>query len=301
MKYSVDITKENSSEIVVLENTSKTSKATIVLNEGARVKDLTFDNITVIQEQQNFDYKDSYASSILFPFVSRIKNGIYTFQENTYQLECNNDKNALHGLVYNKPFQVFDVKEQKNSCSVTLNYNENNLSKGFPFTYLISVTYTLLKDELKINIAIKNTDKKKFPFTLGWHPYFFVENISNSTIAFDAAKKVVFDENLITKDIEDYQNKKSFKIEDKKLDDCFFLVDNCVSFSTDSYKISIASSVNNNYLQLYTPANRKLIAIEPMTGISNSFNNKIGLQTLDANETFNMCWNVSFTNLLNHE
>jgi aldose 1-epimerase len=49
-------------------------------------------------------------------------------------------------------------------------------------------------------------------------------------------------------------------------------------------------------LQLYTPKGLPLIAIEPMTGISNSFNNKIGLQVLKPNETYSITWNVKFNN-----
>jgi len=37
---------------------------------------------------------------------------------------------------------------------------------------------------------------------------------------------------------------------------------------------------------VYTPPKLNTIAIEPTTGVSNSFNNKIGLNTLKANDTF---------------
>ena len=47
-----------------------------------------------------------------------------------------------------------------------------------------------------------------------------------------------------------------------------------------------------NYLQLYRPKDLSPIAIHPMTGVSNSFNNKIGLQTLATNQSHSIIWNV---------
>jgi aldose 1-epimerase len=38
------------------------------------------------------------------------------------------------------------------------------------------------------------------------------------------------------------------------------------------------------YLQLYTPADRKSIAIENLSGIPNCFNNKIGLQLMKPHQ-----------------
>jgi len=45
-------------------------------------------------------------------------------------------------------------------------------------------------------------------------------------------------------------------------------------------------------LQLYTPKDLSLIAIETMTGVSNSFNNKIGLKTLKPDQIYSVTWSV---------
>ena len=103
--YKVEVIKENETHCLELSNREKTSSASICLEEGGRLKELKFNGVFLIKEQPDFEYKDSYASSILFPFASRIQDGKYSFQENDYQLNCNQTgKNALHGLVYNKKF-----------------------------------------------------------------------------------------------------------------------------------------------------------------------------------------------------
>lgn len=286
-------TKENNNSLLVLENSQKTSSLKISLNEGGRVQELKLNNQLLIKDLKNFKYSVSYASSILFPFVSRLKGGCYTFLNTEYQIDKNdNNINALHGLVYDKTFHLVNKEFVQKRCSITLNYTARNRNVGFPFTYSISLIYTLSDDNLELKIVIRNIDEKPFPFTLGWHPYFFSDDLQNSTLNFKSDKKVVFDENLITKKIVEHTSENDFSLKDKQLDDCFFLKNNKVAFNTPKYSIEISSSAKENYLQLYTPSNKPIIAIEPMTGISNSFNNKIGLQVLKPNETYSIIWNV---------
>lgn len=291
--FTVENKQENQGTYLVLQNQNKTSKAIISLDQGARITSLQFNNITLIKEQPNFNYKDSYASAVLFPFASRIENGTYYFKGEKYQLDCNQDaKNALHGLIYNKKFILFEQEEHSDFCSVTLRYFENDLHTGFPFKFSIAFTYTLSENNLKLQITVKNIDEKSFPFTLGWHPYFFTENLSKSYLKFNSNQQVLFDKNLITKELIPYSSDDIFKIEDKQLDDCFVLTDNRIQFFTPMYSLEITTDVAENYLQMYTPENRSIIAIEPMTGISNSFNNKIGLQVLPSKKSYSVAWNV---------
>ena len=292
--YKVDRISKGGFNFLELKNTTDNSLARICLEEGGRLQELKFKGVDIIKEQPNFDYTNSYASAILFPFANRIENGKYTFNDKKFQFDCNNNTNALHGLVYNKKFKFLEKELSSNNCSVTIYYSEEKGCRAFPYTYSIFLTYTLSKEKIELNVTIKNEDFKAFPFTLGWHPYFVSENLQASSLNFKATKKVVFDENLITKKLENYNNKEVFEIENKKLDDCFILKNNKIQFSTPTYKIQLSSNSKETFLQLYTPKNIPTIAIEPMTGISNSFNNKIGLQILKPNEEYKLIWNVAF-------
>lgn len=293
--FSIKSTDQNGKKFIELQNKEKSTIAKISLNEGARITDLAFQSIHVIEELADFDYGDSYASSFLFPFVSRVENGKYRFLGEDYQLERkSNNTSALHGLVYNKTFKVVEVEEQKTYCSATLSYFENKLNEGFPFQYHFSVNYTLSENQLQIKITAKNNDSKPFPFTLGWHPYFSSSNLNESFVTFNSNKKAVFNDDLIAKDFIEVNQKGVFALKNKSLDDCFFLTDNQVDFSTPEYQVKINSDKTENYLQMYTPPNKNIIAIEPMTGISNSFNNKVGLQVLQPNETYAICWKLDF-------
>jgi aldose 1-epimerase len=52
------------------------------------------------------------------------------------------------------------------------------------------------------------------------------------------------------------------------------------------------TSEPNGFLQVYTPPKANVVAIEPTTGVSNSFNNKIGLKTLEPNKIFEIKWSL---------
>lgn len=277
---------ENGLSFVNLHNESETTLAKICLDQGARVQDLKFDDVFIIQEQENFEYENSFASSILFPFSSRVENGKYSFKGDEYQLNCNDKgRHALHGLVYNKKFEIFEPEEHSDYCSVTFNYFEKNFTEGFPFPYFFSITYTLYTDTLNVNMTVHNTGNYAFPYVLGWHPYFYCTDLKQSTLHFESNKKILLDENLIAKEVIEQNTFGISELDKKQLDDCFVLSNNLVTFKTPNYQMELMQSSKNGFLQLYSPKELPMIAVEPITGISNSFNNKIGLEVLEPNKT----------------
>ena len=279
---------------LILANAEKTTQVIISLNEGVRISSLIVGGKTIIKELPDFSYSDSYAAAILFPFASRIEKGAYQFDGKTYQLDCNQAGiNALHGLVYNKTFTVINQKVTDSTAAVTMVYTETNPPKGFPFQYALEVTYTLSENNVGIAIKVTNLDTTPFPFTLGWHPYFYTEHLAESVVKFNSHQQVAFDEKLITKELVLFTNEGDFAIENKQLDDCFVMNDAVIEFETNEYQVTITSDAAQNYLQMFTPPHRMLIAIEPMTGISNSFNNGIGLQVLAPAKTYEINWHLS--------
>ncbi len=285
---------KNSLNFLEIEDSSKRSYAKIQLNLGGSLQELILSNHQLIKDLHPLTYSNTYASAILFPFVNRIADGSYVFENKTHQLDINQkeENNALHGLVYNKTFEIIDQKTTPEKAEVLLRYEERGHSKGFPFSYMIDLTYILSKDSLDLNVTIKNTDTKTFPFTIGWHPYFISQNLSKSAVHFKSYQKCVFDERNITQRIDKIAIDEPFLIEDKSLDDCFALDSNEISFETPQYNFTLKSSEKDSFLQLYTPPHPNAIAIEPTTGISDSFNNGMGLKTLKPNETYHINWNL---------
>ncbi|WP_406684731.1 aldose 1-epimerase [Seonamhaeicola sp. MEBiC1930] len=288
--YSINQNKKlNTLEI---ENPNHQLYAKICLDKGACLFELTLSGHEIIKDLSPLDYANTYASSILFPFANRIKDGKYSFENKAYQFEINepDNNNALHGLVFNKTFEIVNIKTNKDSASIKLEYNETNKCNAFPYTYNIQLEYIFSKENFDLNVTVKNTDIKKFPFTVGWHPYFVSNNLFDSSIEFNSSKKIVLDNRCITTGITDTATQEPIKIGNQQLDDCWILNSDKVVFKTPKYNLTFNATGDNNFLQIYTPPKENTIAIEPTTGVSDSFNNEIGLQVLKANDSYNITW-----------
>ena len=70
-------------------------------------------------------------------------------------------------------------------------------------------------------------------------------------------------------------------------------------FSSPEYRFKLISTSKENFLQLYTSSQPNVIAIEPMTGAADSFNNKIGLQILKPKDNYSVEWNIAIQILTN--
>ncbi|WP_299062389.1 aldose 1-epimerase [uncultured Polaribacter sp.] len=291
------INHNHKTNILEVKNSNAGVLGKIYLNLGASLQELTLNKEQIIQDLHPLEYNSTYASSILFPFANRIKDGKYSFNNQDFQLVTNQqeENNALHGFVYDKTFKVIKQQTLQNSATITLEYIEENKNSGFPYTYAIQVTYIFNNDSLSLQLNVKNTDTKTFPFTLGWHPYFKSNNLAKSTLHFDCHKKLIIGNRNITTGTETINANINLEIENKQLDDCWQLNSDKVQFNTPKYQLNFTSSVKENFLQAYTPPKKNTIAIEPTTGVSDSFNNKIGLQSLKPNENYTIIWKIGVT------
>lgn len=288
-------------EFVEIHHPEHRTKATICLNQGGRLSGLEFDGINVLADYDPSTYGANYASSILFPFVNRIRDGKYTFEDVDYVLNCNEvDKNnALHGLVYDKAFECIDHDLTANYGSVMLQYKHDGTSHGFPFKFDIQLTYVLTKESFSLSVKISNEDHQVLPFTLGWHPYFVSKNLDESAINFECSIQYLFDKQQIISGTTPLGVEMPYSLKGVSLDDGYLLQNNAIEFFTPEYRLNMTSTSKENYLQLYTPSTPNVIAIEPMTGAADSFNNKLGLQKLNPNDSYIVKWNVTFENLTN--
>ncbi len=282
-------------KVIEITNSVSGTKAKIQLSYGASLDELIIRNIKVITNLYPLDYKKTYPSSILFPFANRINDGQFNFNGSNYNLQCNEKQlnNAIHGLVYNKAFLVDELKKFENHAEIKLYYEELNPPTGYPFKFRVELTYKLTNEFLSLKINVINLDDKKLPFTVGWHPYFKSVDLDKSKIQFDCIKKIKCNKNNIALGFEPFNSKMPLSLRKRRFDDAFVLENPDVKFFTPEYDLVLKSSEKESFLQLYTPMNTNAIAIEPMTGVSDSFNNKIGLKKLSPGQSYSIEWQVS--------
>jgi aldose 1-epimerase len=252
-------------------------------------------------KKDQFKGSGIFNSAKLLPFPNRIENGIYSFNGQNYQLEINykNEGNAIHGLIYDKPFELIHSESSETFAEIVLAYQYDARLSGFPFKYKVEMVYRLeVNKGLICKTNVLNTDNKPMPFGDGWHPFFsFNKSIDDLYLKFSAEELILVDDRLIpTGEFKKFDQYNSLApIKNAEFDTCFLLSQRSKEHTTEIYdpetnaRISIWQETGPrkyNYLQIYTPLQRKSIAIEPMTCNVNAFNNHKGLIILNPGEHF---------------
>jgi aldose 1-epimerase len=126
---------------------------------------------------------------ILFPFPNRIREGRFTWDGRDYQLPRNDHEhiNAIHGFVFDRPWRVVDQGADAESSWVTGEFHGStdapDLTACWPADFRLRVTYRLRINRLEIEADVSNPDSRPLPFGLGYHPYFRMPLVPNSSAA----------------------------------------------------------------------------------------------------------------------
>jgi aldose 1-epimerase len=230
-------------------------------------------------------------SSLLAPFPNRIRDGKFTFNSVEYQFPINmpNENNAIHGFVENENFEVVEHSED----TVRLSYEYAGTRDYFPFPFSIKIDYGFEDNKLSCKTIVKNIGKNELPFGLGWHPYFKIgKNVDDLKLQIPSANEIDVDDRLLpTGNLREFLKfKEPQLIATNFLDTGFVVSDNRKETRLINDELGIQVIVENgegfDYLQIYTPPDRKSIAIEPMTCEADALNTKKGLRVLAPGEFF---------------
>lgn len=276
------------------------TKAVIYPNLGASLQELYFENKPIIQniffENNSPKLLNSSCSAILFPFANRIKNGQYFYNNEVYQLDCNETArgHAMHGLVYTQPFQLKESTSNTDTAKIVFQYEYKGDAIGFPFPFKITLTYLLKNSGLQLSVHTQNTGNKTFPFSLGWHPYFWSSDLDKSEVHLHSEERIITDEKMIPTRKDNHVFPNPLLLANQNFDDAFVLRNNVIAYKTPDYHIHLQTTPSESpqYVQLYTPSHRQSIAIEPMTAAADCFNNKMGLQELKPSASYSTEWQL---------
>lgn len=250
----------------------------------------------------------SFKGSNLFPFPNRIKGGKYEFHGVNYQLPVNfpDENNAIHGLIFESEFDILKCSDGDDECVLVIIYKPERKPDGYPFDYILEVEYKWQKENLfQCTSKVTNKSNVDIPVGIGWHPYFHAATgkVDDLLLQFPAEEVLEVNDKMIPT-----QKTKSFSSFNKLKPIANTQLDHCFVLKTDSnpaeiiikndkldfgYTIWQETGVNKyNFLQIYTPPTRKSIAIEPMTCIPDSFNNKTGLIVLAPGASSSTSWGI---------
>ena len=309
--FTIDRKQENGLTIIYIINNHTQTTVEILPDHGAMLnrfaikldgKDLDLVDGYESAEDLNQNLPASYKSAKLSPFPCRIQNGRYSLSGRDFEFANKfKDGSAIHGLIFNAPFEMIDEFMTEANASVTLKHVYDKVDEGYPFTYSCTINYRLLvNDTLEITTTVKNLGEEKIPVADGWHPYFRIGgNADQWHIRFNSRKMLEFNEQLIPTgqfvDVKEYEE--GVLIGDRSLDNCFLLEHHdrehpvCV-LSNENNGLQLAFYVITNYpyLQIYIPEDRQSIAIENLSAAPDAFNNHMGISMLRPaqSETFTL-------------
>ncbi|MFP3220272.1 MAG: hypothetical protein RXR41_03900 [Candidatus Marsarchaeota archaeon] len=248
----------------------------------------------------------SAGSAVLIPFANRVKGGRFTFSGRVYSLPVNEPSrgNAIHGLLYDKPWQLicefrgndylyFFTGEEVRSAypgratGLILAHDFEGV-EGYPFPFRAWVEYSITDHGLFVNLSVENRGRSEMPVTMGTHPYYVLGgDLKEWTLEFKSKGKLVTKDLIPTGEVVDAEV--SGKLDERSFDDCYLLDGDVVLRNAVGLRI-IAKGFP--YLQVYTPPSRAAIAVEPMTGAPDAFNNGMGLAVLKPGSSLSASYEV---------
>ncbi|HMF69853.1 MAG TPA: aldose 1-epimerase [Flavitalea sp.] len=311
MNFTIERYNENGFSLVRLIDNISNTRVSIMPASGALLHEFAIDDqdgslVNIIDnyrdtEELNDFLALSYKGSKLSPFPCRIHEGKWTYDEMEFEFKKKfKDGTAIHGLLFNKSFNIADEFSDENMASVSLRYHYKKEDSGYPFEYLCEVRYVLLPGNvLQLETTITNLDDETIPVADGWHPYFSLGGkVDDYILQFASSSMLEFDPALLPtgKVLEEPSFQVPHRLGDREIDNCYILNTEagsacCVLYNPNN-KLTVSFFVSDlyPYLQVFTPKHRQSIAIENLSSAPDSFNNGIGLIELDPRRsvTFNV-------------
>ncbi len=274
------------------------SVVSIIPEYGGMINAWTFGNEELCDNYKTSDelkeyWDKSYKGMQLWPYPNRIENGRYTFGGKEYQLDLNfvYEDHSIHGFMGKLPMKSISHEITDAEAMITLQAEYHGDFNGYPFSAAISVSYSLsTANELNIISKIENKGKLEMPFGHGWHFYFKAGlPVDELVLQMEGSQKLLLDAHNIPTGrlVHDDTFVNGSSLNELSLDTCYVLQkgDTILSNPHSSLQIKLEQKVEDYpYLQLFTPEDRKSIAIEPMSCEPNAFNSGRGLVILKPGE-----------------
>ena len=151
--------------------------------EGGRVGSLVVAGREVLwpSDPQGLIHWGSYPMA---PWAGRVRRGRFTFAGRPYELPLGMPPHAIHGVVYDRPWEVLG----RDAIGI-------ELDERWPFRGRAEQRFALDEDGLSMTLVVEADEP--MPATVGWHPWFrrsIGEGIPEVRLRFEAGTMLVRDD-----------------------------------------------------------------------------------------------------------
>lgn len=219
----------------------------------------------------------------MIPFANRIRNGNFIYNSRFVQLDRDAPPNAIHGLIRNSKF---DLKITKNGISgITRIQNDR-----FPWVYDVEIMISLQKNGFAVQYHVKNLSEDDGPLMIGSHPYFLFSgswSIHSRSMREMVCKDSYFPTGEFLNPVE------SLSSAQNRLYDTPFRTDGKIRIDLGNISLKMVTE-RMPFIIIYTGifSEGTSVAVEPMTGAIDCFNNGIGLIDLKSGKDFRCSYSV---------
>ncbi len=223
---------------------------------------------------------------VLYPWPGRIADARFTWAGREHQLRVNEPArgHALHGLVYDRPFNVLRQGPYYLQCELDL-----GASAAWPYSSRLRLDYEI-GNGLRIHATVTNTGDRTMPFGFGLHPYFRAPLGANGTrgamrLRLAAANRWPLDEQLIPAGRPAPVSGKcdlrsGSELGEETYDDAFTAIaadsDGAIRALLIDPALRVAVEVVSDsgfaHWMIYAPGGRGVVSIEPYTCAPDAFN-----------------------------
>ncbi|GBF42463.1 epimerase [Leptospira ellinghausenii] len=218
-------------------------------------------------------------SFLMFPWVNRLEPNPWAREPFYPSIHWLTDGNGipLHGLFHNLPRTILSETQGDMESTVKFSMVIPETWEGTLLSKIqVTEVYQLTSSELKIIYELKNQSEEEFPFALGIHPYFRwneEESIDDLFLIGSGFHQIKLGDYLLPERVlgGELLLNGELSLMGKNLDDLYGATGNEIPyiglFSMNKKEKLLISG--GNFYQVYTPQDRRSIAIEPMTSTGN--------------------------------
>ena len=174
----------------------------------------------------------------------------------------------MHGNLLGVPFAIAQVSRDR--VIATLDYAAHpEKLRAFPFPHTVSVDARVHADRgLTISTEVRPTSERAVPICFGWHPYLRLPHAPRRewTLRRPACEHIEVDGRVIPTGVRTPQPAQDAPIGARTFDDHYELGrDRTFAISARGRTLTLDFDDDYGYAQLWVPARRQHVSIEPMT------------------------------------
>ncbi|MFM8282904.1 MAG: aldose 1-epimerase [Planctomycetaceae bacterium] len=219
------------------------------------------------------------ASWLMLPYSNRIRDGRFTFGGQTYQLS-NAGNHAIHGDVRRRPWEVVERRDDR----LVMRFDSASCADfNWPWPITATVEIRLDGDALVQSLTVANRGTTPMPAGFGWHPYYRkwlsrdgepVELSFSATGVHPDADADGLPDGPVAPLPADLDFAMPRLLGDRRLDTCFagFGGQATIAWPESGVRLRYECSPNVTHLVCFTPADRPVMAIEPVANANDGVN-----------------------------